>query len=99
MSNEAWTWDVRAHPDVAGVLAAPASDLEWCRRLETAAADATVGKVLCVCAAAGVAREVLANRHGATQQAANALGLLDQWIDEPTDERFERICSLVFGEG
>jgi hypothetical protein len=28
-----------------------------------------------------------------------AVDLLGRWIDDPTDERFERICSFVFGEG
>src|SRR4051812_21599530 len=86
-------------PQRHGDLAASAADLAWCGRLETAATDATVGKVLCLCAAAAVAREVLATRPGATQQAADALELLGHWIDDPTEERFERICSLIFGNG
>jgi hypothetical protein len=98
MADQPWTWDGRRHPEVAGVLAAPTADLGWCERLETAAADATVGKVLCVCAAAAVAREVLATCPVSTGQAVAALELLNHWMDEPTDERFDRICSIVFAE-
>jgi hypothetical protein len=98
MPNTPWTWDAQEHPDVAVALAAPAADLGWCDRLETAPADPTVGKVLCVCAAAAIAREALASHGGNASQAVAALELLDQWIDEPTEERLERICSLIFEE-
>jgi hypothetical protein len=99
MPDVPWTWDAREHPDVAGVVAAPANDLAWCDRLETAPGDAVVGKVLCVCAAAAIAREVLMTLGGDARQADAALELLGRWIDDPTHERFERICSLIFEEG
>jgi hypothetical protein len=98
MPGQAWTWDAQEHPSVAGALVAPAADLDWCDRLETAPGDAIVGKVLSVCAAAAIAQEVLAARGSDGPQAAAALELLDHWIDEPTDERFAHICSLIFGE-
>jgi hypothetical protein len=99
MPNAPWTWAVRAHPDIAKVFYTPAADLEWCGRLETAATDATIGKVLCVCAAAAVAREVLAARGEAAQDAVEALKLLDRWIDDPTEQRFQHICSLIVRGG
>src|SRR4051812_32202775 len=99
MPDGPWTWDARGHPDVAGVVAAPANDLGWCDRLETSPGDAVVGKVLCVCAAAAIAREVLMTLGGDAWQADAAMELLGRWIDEPTHERFERICSLIFEEG
>src|SRR3712207_1975500 len=99
MPDERWTWDGEAHTRVAHVLSQPSTGLGWCGQLETAAADAVVGKVLCVCAAAAVARAVLASCPDTSPQAAIALELLVQWIDEPTDERFERICSIIFAEG
>jgi hypothetical protein len=80
-------------------LAAPSADDDWCDRLETAPGDAVVGKVLCVCAGAAIAREVLADWDGDAQRAVAAMELLDHWVDEPTDERFERICSLIFEDG
>lgn len=99
MPEAPWTWDAREHPAVAGVVAAPAHDLGWCDRLETATEDAIVGKVLCVCAAAAVAREALMSLGGDARQADAALELLGRWIDDPSDERFERICSLIFEDG
>jgi hypothetical protein len=99
MPQAQWTWDARKHPAVAGVVAGPAHALGWCDRLEAAPEDAVVGKVLCVCAAAAVARAVLITLGGDARQADAALELLGRWIDDPTDQRFERICSLIFEEG
>jgi hypothetical protein len=95
MPDAPWTWDLRANPSVLGVLGPSACDLRWSDRLESAASDATTGKVLCVCAASAIAREVIAAR-GVAPPAADALELLGQWIDDPTVERFDRICSFVF---
>jgi hypothetical protein len=78
------------------VLSNPSAGLKWCAQLETSAEDAVVGKVLCVCAAAAIAKEVLAADPEARPQGVD---LLVRWIDDPTDERFERISSLIFGEG
>lgn len=55
--------------------------------------------MLCVCAAAAVAREALTTLGGDVREADAALELLGLWIDDPTDERFDRICSLIFEEG
>jgi hypothetical protein len=99
MSGTLWTWDAREHADVAVALAAPASDLDWCERLETAPKDGVVGKVLCVCAASSIARLVLFGQSGGVSEALDALELLDCWIDDPTPERFDRICALIFEEG
>ena len=96
MRNAPWTWDTQEHPGVASALTAPAADLGWCDRLETAPGDATVGKMLCVCAAAAIAREVLAALGGGAPHAVAALEVLDRWIDDPTDERFDCICYLLF---
>ena len=104
MSGEPWTWDERAHPRVAGAFTASTSGLEWRDRLEwwdrldTAPEDAIVGKVLCVCAASAIARAVIAVGDG-MPRASDALELLDAWIDDPTEDRFEQICSLLFGDG
>ncbi len=97
MSDEPWTWDLLAHPNVSGVVAPSAVDLRWCDRLESAASNPIAGKVLCVCAAAAVAREVM-TVWGADPPAPDALELLGRWIDDPTEERFERIRSLIFGD-
>jgi hypothetical protein len=83
---------------VETVVSKPSADFEWCGQLETSAEDAVVGKVLCVCAAAAVARAVSAADSVVRPLAAEALDLLVRWIDDPTEERFERICSLIFDE-
>lgn len=90
--GERWTWDAEAYPDVASALAA----LDWCDRLENAASDPLVGKVLCVCAALGVALHVVGEL-GADSRTADALDLLARWIDDPSEERFDRICGTIFG--
>jgi len=97
MAVQPWTWDRGAHPRVSAVLAPPVAD-GWCDRLESAG-DALTGKVLCVCAAAAVARAVVAACSNSPHRAAEALELLWRWIDEPTDERFDRICATIFPEG
>ncbi len=95
-----WTWDDRMHPQVARVLEETPDGLNWCNRLEHAPADATVGKVLCVCVATAIAREVLAAELGPSDSihgAARPLDLVGRWVDCPTDERFEGICAHLFG--
>ncbi|WP_020470403.1 hypothetical protein [Zavarzinella formosa] len=82
--------------NVAAVFTAPAIDLGWCGRLESAAGNAILGKVLCVCAAAAVARAVLQVTPRVSDQASDALKLLCRWIDDPTIERFEHLCALIF---
>ena len=92
----AWTWEPWAHPTVVTLLAEPATDLSWCDRLDDAPTDPVVGKVLCVCAAAAIARAVLTVGPGVGPAASDALTLLDAWIDDPIKERFDRICGLIF---
>lgn len=99
MPVERWTWSAKVHPCVTDVVSKPSTDLNWCGQLETAAEDAVVGKVLCVCAAAAVARAVLAADPVPSPLGVEAVELLVNWIDDPTDERFERICSLIFDDG
>jgi hypothetical protein len=99
MVEKRWTWDRHSHPKVLQALARTAAHLEWCGLLESAAADPLTGKVLCVCAAAAVARAVLGTCTDSSSQAAAALELLERWIDDPTGERFERVCSTIFTEG
>lgn len=94
--GDRWTWAASLHPHIAAAIAQPAKNLEWCDRLE-GAADAVVGKLLCVFAARAVARVVLSEVN-VTPAANEAIDLLDRWIDDPTDERFDRICSLIFGD-
>ena len=96
MPEERWTWDSSKHLAIAGVFEASDQDLGWCDRLEVAPKDAIVGKVLCVCVGAGVAREVVARLGGDTRPADAALELLGQWIDDPSDERFDQIYALIF---
>lgn len=100
MSDEPWTWDDRSHPQVIHVLEEASADLEWRDRLECAAADAIVGKVLCACAAAAVARQVIAESEAACGSSATGgfLDLLSRWIDDPTEDRFERIYALLSDE-
>jgi hypothetical protein len=100
MPTERWTWHRRKHPEVNALLAANPADPEvgtalWCDRLESAPADAIVGKVLCVCIASAVARAAIA-QSGDDPETVRALDLLDQWIDDPTNERFEAVTALIF---
>ncbi|MBN9522948.1 hypothetical protein J0H58_31285 [bacterium] len=96
MSNAPWAWDARQHPNAAGVFAEQTDDGKWCDRLETAATDLVVGKVVCVCAAAAIAREVLAAQPGADPAARDALELVEQWVDDPNADRFDRISETIF---
>jgi hypothetical protein len=91
--GERWTWDDSSRAGIAAALAGP----DWSDRLERAGPDALTGKVLCVCAALGVAGEVA--RGHENPAASEALVLLAEWIDDPTDERFDRICDAIFGPG
>jgi hypothetical protein len=91
--GERWTWGASSRSGIAAALAGP----EWSDRLERAGPDALTGKVLCVCAALGVAAEVVRGHEDST--LSEALDLLAAWIDDPTDERFNRICDTIFGPG
>lgn len=93
-----WTWSPIEHPRVMRVFAEGCTNLDWCDQLETAASDATTGKVLCVCAALGIARRTVGDSKVDVHLATDALRLLEQWIDDPTGERFDHICSLIFDE-
>ncbi|NQT40206.1 MAG: hypothetical protein HQ581_22125 [Planctomycetes bacterium] len=87
------------HPEVIHVLDELSGELGWCDQLESAPADAIVGKVLCVCAGMGIARTVLAAElKDCLCKAAESLEVLSEWVDCPTDERFEHICALIFDE-
>jgi hypothetical protein len=99
MIQDSWTWDDQENSLICRVLGDETGDLGWCDYIEKAPADPLVGKVLCVCVAAGIAREVLASINRDDAPAKVAIELLDRWIDEPTDERFERIGYLIFEEG
>lgn len=90
-----WSWSETAHPHIVAVFAGTSSGLDWCDRLD-GAATSVVSKVLCVCAATAIAREVLAREAAFPPAARDALNLVEEWIDEPTDERFERICATIF---
>ena len=90
---ERWTWDASSRLNIAAALAGS----DWCDRLERAGPDALAGKVLCVCAALGVAGEVARGRDDPA--ASEALALLAAWIDDPTEERFDHICGTIFGPG
>jgi hypothetical protein len=85
-----WTWDASMHPGVASAL----TSSNWCNELEQSASDPIIGKVLCVCAGLAVAREVVGD---SPANSSEALKLLDDWIDDPTVERFDRICDIIFG--
>lgn len=92
--RERWTWDGPTE-SVAAVFARPAVNSDWCGGLDS---GGVTGKVLCACAALAVARaEVRAS--GADPATEEALELLTQWIDHPTDERFDRISGAIFGPG
>ncbi len=99
MLKKAWTWDTRLYPQVEAVLTALAVDPDaMCDQLETAPGNGIVGKLLCVCAAAAIAREALGNRGTQPPEVTAALELLNLWIDDPTDERFDQICLRIFDE-
>jgi hypothetical protein len=98
-SDASRTWDGRKHPQVIGAFDESGGD--WCDCLEQAPNDVVVGKILCVCVAMAIAREVLLAEMGHAEnlrKAAEPLDLLNEWVNCPTDARFERICALIFDE-
>lgn len=100
-SDSRWTWDERLHPNVCQFLDEPKVVHEWCDHIENSPADAVVGKVLCTCAALGIAKEVLSTQISDTERrlkASEPLVLLEQWIDSPTEERSEKIRALLYDE-
>ncbi len=93
--RERWTWDGSANLNLESVFAGPALNSTWCDGLDR---GGVTGKVLCACAALAVARAV-ARASGDDPTAGEALDLLAAWIDDPTDERFDRIGDAIFGPG
>lgn len=100
MREEAWTWDAKAHPRAVAIIDSPTIGAEWCDRLETAAENAVIGKLWCVCVAESAARAALeADEHRHSRRRdAEALDLLVCWIDAPTEARFDGICTFLFNE-
>jgi hypothetical protein len=94
-----WTWSASDAPDVKALLMSPLQDLEWCHSLNTTKQVVT-GKVLTVCAALSIAREYLQHKDSKqiTSDDFEALEFLEAWINEPTIDRFEQICLMLFGE-
>jgi len=74
-----------------------ATRFSWAHELETSAENVTDGKVFCVCAALAIARYVHCS-HEAQPLAESSFTLLDEWIDDPSDARFDRICGLLFDD-
>lgn len=93
-----WTCRKQDNPSVVELLEADddGSTNAWTDSLETAADDAVEGKVLCVCAALAIARHVHGEQQPLLAGGVAPLTLLEQWIDDPTNERFEQITQLLF---
>jgi hypothetical protein len=93
-----WMWSQQELPNLLSRFDHPFST-DWCDQLEGAANDSVTGKVLCVCVAWELAREVTFTADSVHEPSVNALCSLGEWIDDPTEERFESIRRLVFEEG
>jgi len=91
MATTGWRWSGTEHPRVDALLGILESGQEWDFELETVADDARVGKMLCVCAAAAVARYTV-EQAGAR---ADELDVLDAWVDAPTEELLASIWKRV----
>ena len=95
-----WSWRTRLNPKVDELLRAAAIPSNWEDQLETLASDSLTGKVLCVVAGAAIARSVVATEHQiheSFQEALEKLDLVERWIDDPTEERFEEMVEFLFG--
>ncbi len=93
-----WTCRKQDNPSVVELLDADddGATTAWAESLETAALNALEGKVLCVCAALAIARHVHGEQQPLLADGVAPLRLLEHWIDEPTNERFEQITQLLF---
>lgn len=89
-----WSWNEQDHPHI---VAAFARD-NWPDELEKRASDIVTGKVLCVCAAAAIATDFLATKSAVPESVREVIQLLTSWIDDPSEDRFDRICSIIFDE-
>lgn len=98
MTSNIWTWNPQEHPRVLLALDVSPTDNEWCYRLEDSAEDAVVGKVLCVCASLLIAQTVTSAEKESGIINTEALKVLEEWIDIPTEERFQEICSKIFND-
>jgi hypothetical protein len=99
VQSDKWTWSAHEYPEVISLLDRPSENSAWWDDLERAC-DPIGCKVLSVIAAASIARDSLANasEHERHIEDSRALDLVEAWIDDPTDERSERICVMIFGE-
>lgn len=97
-----WTWDAIKHPGVLKVFSSNTSTCQWFYDLETDASDAVTGKVLCVVAGVAIAHAIITKEfleHEQLQESLALLDLADDWIDNPTDQRFDQITQFLFGDG
>ena len=92
-----WTCRATDNPSVIKLIDghAATSGRDWAEQLETLAGDAITGKVLCVCAGLAIARRCETSTMPADDQA---LSVLQQWIDDPTDQRFERLSAWLIDD-
>lgn len=98
MSTTTWTWSAGAHPALVRVVEDASHIDDWVAALDGAASDVVTSKVVCVCAAFGIATRATGRQAGgASTVDKEHLALLISWVDEPTDARFERICTELFG--
>jgi hypothetical protein len=98
-SRDRWTWEAAIHPRVPQIFSSPGSTVSWQDELENAAEDAVTGKVLSVVAGTAIARAVIERLfpdHERRNEALDLLDLCDAWVDDPTDERFDKIACFLF---
>jgi hypothetical protein len=91
-----WFWDNQQNSHVEDLLIDASIDPAWRHRLEKSADDPLVGKLLCVCAAIGIARTVFPPESPSDARAA--LEILESWVDNPTTDSFGILCRLIFDD-
>lgn len=99
---ERWTWNSAEHPGISHVFSSAKSTSQWYDDLEKSASDAVTGKVLCVVAGLAIARAVIETEfpdHERLAESISLLDLADAWIDDPSDDRFDKIAEFLFDEG
>ena len=97
MNFARWNWEPCVLPGLVEFLATPPEDpTVWRGYLERL--PGTDGKVLAVCVALEVVRELRASLEEVPTGVDDerALSVLSRWIDDPVGERFDTLAALLF---
>ncbi len=94
-----WSWQSDENPDLVSLLRGPLPQTGWTELVEGVLTSGVVHKLVCLSAGLSIARTLCSSQQASSRpDDERVLRLVEDWLDDPTDEAFEAICAGLFGE-